>query len=405
MQFRNLAVATAGLAIFAAAALAQVSGVEGIIKSADGKPVVGAIVKIHRTDMKGDWQTKPSDKKGHYIYNGLPYGATYTLTLVIDGKEADTVSGIRPSPGEIKDVPFDMKAAKADSAAKQAMAQKAIETGKIDDEMARNLTPEQKAALQKQIDQQVQAKKKSNALNDAFVAGMNAMNAAKADAADTSQAGKDKMAKDYDDAVAQFNKAGEMDPTQVAVWSNLAEAEMGIAGLKTGADHDAAMGKSLEAYQKALALKPDDASIHVNYGVALSKANKFPEMQAEFQKSAELDPTQACKSYFNLGAVLTNAGQTDQALAAFQKATTLDPNCADAYYQTGVTLMAKATTTPEGAIVPAPGTTEALQKYLALQPQGKYAQPAQELLTSLGTKVDMGYKDPNAKTTTKKKKQ
>ncbi len=190
----------------------------------------------------------------------------------------------------------------------------------------------------------------------------------------------------------------------MAVWTSLADAEMGLAADKTGAEHDAAMAKCLEAYQKALALKPDDASIHVNYGVALSKANKFPEMQAEFQKAAELDPAQGCKSFFNLGAVLTNAGQTDQALAAFKKATELDPNCADAYYQTGVTLMAKATTTPDGKIVPAPGTIEALQKYLQLQPQGRYSGDAQNLITSLGSTVEMNYKDPNAKTTTKKKK-
>ncbi len=172
MQLRNLAVAFAGMALFAVAAFAQVSGVEGIVKSADGKPVQGAIVQIHRLDMKGDWSTKATDKKGHYIYNGLPYGANYELTLMIDGKVADKQSNIHPAPGEIKTVDFDLKAAKAATASTQAIAQKAMETGKISDDDARNLTPEQKAAIQKAIDQNVANKKKSSALNESYGAGV-----------------------------------------------------------------------------------------------------------------------------------------------------------------------------------------------------------------------------------------
>ena len=104
---------------------------------------------------------------------------------------------------------------------------------------------------------------------------------------------KDAQAAKWEEAITAFNKAGELDPSQMAVWTSLARRRNGFAADKTGAEHDAAMAKCLEAYQKALALKPDDASIHVNYGVALSKANKFPEMQAEFQKAAELDPAKA----------------------------------------------------------------------------------------------------------------
>jgi hypothetical protein len=47
---------------------------------------------------------------------------------------------------------------------------------------------------------------------------------------------------------------------------------------------------------------------------------------------------------------------------------------------------------------------EALQKYLALAPDGQFAQPAKDMLTTLGTSVDVSYKNPNAKETTTKKK-
>ena len=57
-------------------------------------------------------------------------------------------------------------------------------------------------------------------------------------------------------------------------------------------------------------------------------------------------------------------------------------------------------------MTPVPGTTEAFQKYLELQPTGQYADASKEMLTTLGSSVDTKYQNPNAKkeTTTKKKK-
>ena len=54
--------------------------------------------------------------------------------------------------------------------------------------------------------------------------------------------------------------------------------------------------------------------------------------------------------------------------------------------------------------MPAPGTVEAFQKYLQLQPQGRYAKRAQDMITSLGSTVEMNYKDPNAKTTNEERR-
>ena len=133
-------------------------------------------------------------------------------------------------------------------------------------------------------------------------------------------------------------------------------------------------------------------------------AGKFAEASTELEKAAQLEPANACKYYFNLGAIYTNAGQTDPAIEAFKKGIAADDKCADAYYQIGINLMAKVTTTPDGKMVPAPGTVEAFQKYLDLQPQGKDAETAKAMITQLGATVDSSYKDPNAKTTNKKKK-
>jgi Tfp pilus assembly protein PilF len=387
MKIRTLAI-PAGMALFAFVSLAQITGIEGVVKSEDGKPLQGAVIKIHRTDIKGEYATKPTDKKGHYIYNGLPYGK-YDLTVWVADKQVDELRGVQTRPGDLQQLNFDLKADKTPSqadAAKQALAQKAMESGQISDELARQLTPEQKAQLQKQIDANVNQRKKNNALNSAYNDGMTALEA-----------------KNYDAAIENFNKAGELDPNQIAVWSHLAQAYQDDAGTKTGADHDALVAKAIETYNKALTLKPDDASIHNNYGLFLAKAGKFPDATAELEKAAQLEPANACKYYYNLGALYTNAGQVDPAVDAFKKGITADPNCADAYYQMGVNLMAKVSTAPDGKMIPVPGTVEAFQKYLALKPDGPNAESAKAMLSTLGSTVETTYKNPNAPPPKKKK--
>ena len=88
-----------------------------------------------------------------------------------------------------------------------------------------------------------------------------------------------------------------------------------------------------------------------------------------------------------MGALLVNSGQNEAAGEEFKKAIAADPNYADAQYQYGVYLTSKATTDASGKIVAAPGTIEALQKYLDLKPDGPFAQSAKELIAELGGTV------------------
>ena len=111
----------------------------------------------------------------------------------------------------------------------------AADSGTLTKDQERGLTPEQKAALEKQTKERAQELAKNKGLNDAFNAGMQAM-----------------TAKQYDVAVQQFTKASELDPNQNVVWAQLADAYIGLADTKTGAEHDDAMNKGLEAFQKAL---------------------------------------------------------------------------------------------------------------------------------------------------------
>ncbi len=382
---RRLAVTAAGCVLLAGSAWAQTSSIEGDVKGEDGQALKGALVKIDRKDIKGSYKVK-TDKKGHYFHAGLPLGS-YRITLEVDGKERDKVDNVRTRLGDPTAVNFDLQRIKQ----RQDALQRAAETGQLTREQAREMSSEQREAMEKQMKERQAAMAKNKALNDAFNQGMEAL-----------------KTKQWQASVDAFTKAAEMDAKQHVVWANMAEAYVGLAGTKTGAEQDAAMAKGLEAFQKAMELKPEEAAYHNNFALALAKAKKFAEAQAELTKAAQLDPPNAGRYFYNLGAVLTNIGQTDPACEAFKKAIESDVNYADAHYQYGVCLISKATTTADGKIVPVAGTREAFEKYIQLKPDGPFTESAKGMIASMESTVQTQYKNPTApppaqKKTTKKK--
>ena len=401
MKFRNLLVAVAGACLLAVTSFAQITALEGMVIGEDGAPMVKALVKITRTDIKGSYKCN-TDKKGHYFYNGLPLGS-YNIAIEVDGKDVDAVNGVRTRLGDPTAVNFDLQKIAKQRAAQNAQMNQAAQAAAggnaaaLSKEQERGMTKEQKEAYDKAIKERETSMKKNKELNDAFSGGLAEMQSA-AGAADPAE-----RAKHYDAAVASLTKASELDPKQVAVWAQLADAHVNAATTKTGAEFDAEMAKGIEGYNKALELNPSDAATHNNFALALGKAKKFPEMQAELQKAAELDPPKAGQYYYNLGAMLVNAGQAEPAGQAFKKAIELDPNHADSYYQLGVYLIGKASFAADGKVTPVAGTVEAFQKYLQLAPTGQFADSAKGMLASLDAKVDTAYKNPNAPAPKKKK--
>jgi tetratricopeptide (TPR) repeat protein len=373
MKLHTLALSAATALLLTFGASAQTSSLEGDVKGEDGQPLRGALVKIERKDIKGNYKVK-TDKKGHYFHAGLPLG-TYKLTVEVDGKERDSVDNVRTRLGDPVAINFDLQAQKT----RQQQLASAAETGELTKEQARELSPEQKEQIEKAMKERAEAMKKNKALNDAFNLGMEAL-----------------KTKQFDVAVAKFTEASAMDPKQHVVWAQLAESLVGQAGTKTGAEQESIMTQGLEAYTKALELKPDDAAYFNNYALALAKAKKFDEAQNALGKAASLDPPNAGRYYYNLGALLTNNGQAEAAGEAFKKAVESDPNYADAHYQYGVYLVSKAQITPDGKVTPPPGTAEAFQKYLELKPDGPFAESAKGMLASMSTTVDTKYSNPSA---------
>jgi len=95
--------------------------------------------------------------------------------------------------------------------------------------------------------------------------------------------------------------------------------------------------------------------------------------------------------------VMVNQGKMDDAATALKKAVDLDPTNANAFYWYGMALLGKAETKPDGTVVPVPGTIEAFQNYLKLQPSGQWAASAQASIDQLKAAVPTEYKAPKKK--------
>jgi Tfp pilus assembly protein PilF len=367
------ALSAASFLFLSGAAFGQMGAIQGKVLGEDGKPIQNAVIKIVRNDIKGNYQTK-TNKRGEYFHAGLPAGRStnYSVTLELNGNVVDTVSNVVVPLGDPASVNFDLALKK-----KQA---EAMASGALTDEQTRGMSAEQREQLDKAMKERQAQMAKNKALSDAFNQGMEAM-----------------KANQFQTAVDAFVKASELDPKQNAVWGQLAEAYSSLAQSKTGAEQEALLGKSIEAFQKAMELKPDDAAYHNNYGLVLVRAKKINEAQAELEKAAQLDPANAGKYYYNMGAVMMNTGQMDAAGEAFKRAISISPNYAPAWYQYGLYLMGKAQIAPDGKIEPPAGTKEAFDTYLKLEPTGANADSARQILASFNQAIETKYTNPDTK--------
>jgi tetratricopeptide (TPR) repeat protein len=308
-----------------------------------------------------------TNNKGEYFSLGIVPGK-YNVKLSKDGKELFHLNGI-PVGLDETDVPFDLKKEQTNAAQGQG------------------LTPEQAKAKADAAAKAAAENKTVGTLNEK-------LNAAKA----ASDAG------DFETAIATLNEANQIDPTRDLVWFKLADAYRMSGPKQTDpAEKKKRYEMAAADYQKAIDLRgasetaqkdPENnlkmAAYYNNLAEVDAKANKTDDSIANYSKAAQLDPTHSATYLFNEGAVLTNAGKVDEAIVAFDKVIAADPTKADAYYWKGVNLIGKATLKGDKMVAP-DGTAEAFQKYLELQPEGKLAQPAKDMLASIGASVETGY--------------
>lgn len=88
--------------------------------------------------------------------------------------------------------------------------------------------------------------------------------------------------------------------------------------------------RAIRAYEKAVAIKPNDPVYHYNLGVAHLRAGQPPSAVDHLQKTVVLQPDMAC-AYSDLCLALTRSGAIEAAVASGENAVKLAPDDAAAH--------------------------------------------------------------------------
>ena len=91
---------------------------------------------------------------------------------------------------------------------------------------------------------------------------------------------------------------------------------------------------AIEAYNRALSIKPNDAQAYYNMGNALKDQEKLEEAIDAYRKALSIKPDYA-DAYVNMGNVLTDQEKLEDAIEAYNGALSNEPDNAEAYYNIG----------------------------------------------------------------------
>jgi len=363
-------IALAAVLFLATVASAQSGRVTGQLLDKDGKPWAGVTVTL-KSDS-GRTYTLKTDNNGRYSQIGLTPGL-YTFSFTDQASGLNYQEQHQVSSGEGNDFTTDLK--------------KLMESGKA------GPSEEQQKAQKDQQD-------KFKAMQGHFNAGRAALDDYDATKkllattpADQKQALQDKMAQDAKTAVSEMTLAEEgVQPkdtkNHAVVWSNLAQAYD-----KAGQNQEA-----VDAYQKAIDLQPS-AGIYQNQSTALATlaatatdpkvaADKLAQASADCDSAAKLDPNPATAMacWKNIGIILNNKGDFKDAVPPLQKATQLNPKDAQAWFLLGNAYTGLIQPNQQGDKMTydiPPGTADAYQKVLELDPNGPLAAQAKQNLDAL----------------------
>jgi tetratricopeptide (TPR) repeat protein len=356
--------------VFPAIAAAQNASVHGQVLDKDGKPWPGVSVQIKSEN--GQTFNLTTNKEGKFSQIGLNAGV-YTFVLneptqgLKDFTEQHQIQGEQDN-----EVNFNFQ---------QIMAQNAA------------AHPEEE---EKQKEAQNKFKLMKASVDDG-IAKFNDINTLQAQIrtapAEQKAALQAKVKTDAQGAITDFQQAETMVGEKETKNHAVILANLGQAYAING-QYDLAV----TSYQKAIALNPDGPT-YMNLSLAqvnLAAAATDPtaasthvaEASASCDKLAALDPTSTTKCWKNIAIVLSNKGDFKDAVAPLQKVTQLDPKDAQAWYLLGSADTGLIEPKQEGDkmtfIIP-PGTAQAYQKCIDVDPNGPYAAQAKQNLDALAS--------------------
>ena len=350
-------------------ASAQVGQLRGhvVLNQADGTkvPASDAAIDVFRIDVSGKYTTK-TNKKGEFIFAGLPYTGDYLVAASLPAAQPNFVTGVkagRDTDYMIELTPGDGKRLTLDEI-KNLSKRGAVEPG-----AGKPASAEDKAKLEelkKKNDEIVSRNEKAVKSNEVVARTFEAGNAAF-------------TAKNYDEAIKQYEEGVAADPEQPALLVNEARAytQRGVnrynsavtskdetekgAGIEAAkADFRAAAGATTKAVVmiKAQSVPTDPAELtkYNNNKLAAFTVNaeayrlfvsKTDPSQADAGLAAfkdyiaiETDPAKKAKAQLDAAQLLLDAGAVDKAFTEFQAIVTAQPDNPDANLGAGLSLFA-----------------------------------------------------------------
>lgn len=130
-----------------------------------------------------------------------------------------------------------------------------------------------------------------------------------------------------DNAIEAYSKCISLKPNEADIYIN-----MGIALKDQGR-----LDEAIEAYQKCISLKPDYAKAYNNMGIALKAQNKLNKAIEMFNKAISFEADYS-SAYYNLGNTLRDQNKLEEAIKTYSKCIELNPTFVEAYNNMGISL-------------------------------------------------------------------
>lgn len=319
-----------------------------------GKPVADAQVTLTNISNGRTFKMK-SDKNGQVFGVGVPFG-DYNEEVTAGEKRFKGQVRIQGEGGAVDSISVELTSGKPGTGPSKEELEKM--KGERDKAVGEN-------TLIAQLNPALQAKDWATA--EPILTKLIAMNPNRWDYQQALGNAQLSLGK-YDDAVATYDKAIPIaeNATKTDPKADAAKVKAGVSQMLTSEGN---------AYLK---LKKNDKAIEA------------------YSKAAAMDPNPGT-AYFNICATQYNTGNTQGALAACDKAIASDPTKADAYFIKGSLLVGESKLDKDGKLQAPEGTSEALNKYMELAPDGPHAADVKAMLQAIGAKVETTYHEKKKK--------